>query len=135
MAFSIFIFLSFALIKRYAELILQLQKGKTGTHGRGYLVSDASLLQTLGVSSGYISTLVIALYLRSEDVVSLYSQPLAIWFLIPILLFWVSWAWLKSSRGEMHDDPIVFAAKDKTSLLVAAITAVVLIYAAIGMDF
>ena len=79
--------------------------------------------------------MVIALYLRSEDVVFLYSQPLAIWFLIPILLFWVSWVWLKSSRGEMHDDPIVFAAKDKVSLLVAAITAIVLIYAATGMDF
>ena len=89
----------------------------------------------MGVSSGYISTLVIALYLRSEDVVSLYSQPLAIWFLIPILLFWISWVWLKSSRGEMHDDPIVFAVKDKTSILVAAITAIVLIYAATGMNF
>jgi len=135
LAFSIFIFLSLALIKRYAELIVQSQKGKTDIHGRGYLVSDASLLQILGVSSGYISTLVIALYLRSEDVVSLYSQPLAIWFLIPILLFWISWVWLKSSRGEMHDDPIVFAVKDKTSILVAAITAIVLIYAATGMNF
>ena len=66
---------------------------------------------------------------------SLYAQPLAIWLLIPILLFWVSWVWLKSSRGEMHDDPIIFAAKDKTSLLVAAITAFVFIYAAIGFDF
>ena len=56
-------------------------------------------------------TLVIALYLRSENVMSLYAQPLAIWLLIPILLFWVSWVWLKSSRGEMRDDPIVFAAK------------------------
>jgi len=65
----------------------------------------------------------------------MYAQPLAIWLLIPILLFWVSWVWLKSSRGEMHDDPIVFAAKDKTSLSVAAITALVFIYAAIGFDF
>ena len=92
-------------------------------------------MQTLGVSSGYISALVIALYLRSEDVVSLYSEPLAILLLIPILLFWVSWVWLKSSRGEMHDDPIVFAVKDKTSILVAAITVIVLIYAATGMNF
>ena len=98
------------------------------------MVSDASLLQTFGISSGYISALVLTLYVRSEDVVSLYAKPLAIWLVIPILLFWVSWVWLKSSRGEMHDDPIVFAAKDKASLFVAAITAIVFLYAAIGND-
>mgnify|MGYP001354883226 CR=1 FL=1 len=134
LAFSIFIFLSLALLKRYAELLVLSREGKNSAHGRGYLVSDAPLLQALGVSSGYISTLVIALYLRSENVMSLYVQPLAIWLLIPIMLFWVSWVWLKSSRGEMHDDPIVFAAKDKTSLSVAAATAFVFIYAAIGFD-
>jgi 4-hydroxybenzoate polyprenyltransferase len=134
LAFSIFIFLSLALVKRYAELLVQSREGKNSAHGRGYLVTDAPLLQALGVSSGYISTLVIALYLRSENVMSLYAQPLAIWLLIPILLFWVSWVWLKSSRGEMHDDPIVFAAKDKTSLSVAVITAFVFIYAAVGFD-
>ena len=135
LAFSIFIFLSLALVKRYAELLVQSKEGKNSAHGRGYLVTDAPLLQALGVSSGYISTLVIALYLRSENVMSLYVQPLAIWLLIPILLFWVSWVWLKSSRGEMHDDPIVFAAKDKASLSVAVITAFVFIYAAIGFGF
>lgn len=134
LAFSIFIFLSLALVKRYAELLVQSSEGKNSAHGRGYLVTDAPLLQSLGVSSGYISTLVIALYLRSENVMSLYAQPLAIWLLIPILLFWISWVWLKSSRGEMHDDPIVFAAKDKTSLSVAAVTAFVFVYAAIGFD-
>jgi 4-hydroxybenzoate polyprenyltransferase len=134
LAFSIFIFLSLALVKRYAELLVQSRESKNSVHGRGYLSSDAPLLQVLGVSSGYISTLVIALYLRSENVISLYAQPLAIWLLIPILLFWISWVWLQSSRGEMHDDPIIFAAKDKTSLSVAAITAFVFIYAAIGFD-
>ena len=134
LAFLIFISLSLAFVKRHAELLVQSREGKNTVHGRGYLVSDAPLLQILGVSSGYISTLVVALYLRSENVMVLYSQPFAIWFLIPILLFWVSWVWLKSSRGEMHDDPIIFAAKDKTSLFVAAITAIVFVYAAIGMD-
>ena len=134
LAFSIFIFFSLALVKRYAELLVRLRECKNSAHGRGYLVSDVPLLQALGVSSGYISTLIIALYLRSENVMSLYAQPLVIWLLIPILLFWVSWVWLKSSRGEMHDDPIVFAAKDKTSLFVLAITAVVFIYASTGFD-
>ena len=85
------------------------------------------------MSSGYISALVIALYMRSEDVGSLYAQPIAIWFVLPILLFWVSWVWLKASRGKMHDDPIVFAVKDKASLLVAALTGVVFVYAATGI--
>ena len=134
LAFSVFIFLSLALLKRYAELIVQKHEGKSVTHGRGYIVSDASLLQTLGVSSGYISALVIALYVRSEDIVSLYAQPIAIWFMLPILLFWVSWVWLKAARGEMHDDPIVFAVKDKASLLVVVLTAVVFIYAANGVE-
>lgn len=134
LAFSIFIFLSLALVKRYAELLVQLREGKNSAHGRGYLVSDAPLLQALGVSSGYISTLVIALYLRSENVLALYSYPIAIWLLIPILLYWVSWVWLTSSRGEMHDDPIVFAAKDKTSLILAAVAIMVFLFATIGVD-
>ena len=135
LAFSVFIFLSLALLKRYSELKVQIQEGKNSAHGRGYIVSDAPLLQTLGVSSGYISSLVIALYVQSGDVVSLYAQPLAIWLVLPILLFWVSWVWLKAERGEMHDDPIVFAAKDKASLAVAVLTLVVFVHAATGMTF
>ena len=65
----------------------------------------------------------------------MYAEPLAIWLVLPILLFWVSWVWLKAERGEMHDDPIVFAAKDKASLAVAALTIVVFVYAATGMKF
>ena len=135
LAFSVFIFLSLALLKRYAELKVQMQEGKSTAHGRGYMVSDAPLLQIFGASSGYISTLVIALYVRSEDIVSLYAKPYGIWLVIPILLFWVSWVWLKAARGEMHDDPIVFAAKDKTSLVLAALIVAVFVYAATGMSF
>jgi 4-hydroxybenzoate polyprenyltransferase len=134
LSFSIFIFLSLALLKRHAELLVQSLHGKTSSQGRGYLVSDTQLLQVLGVSSGYISALVIALYLRSETVMSLYVEPSAISLLIPLLLFWVSWVWLKSSRGEMHDDPVVFAIKDKVSLFVATIALIVFIYASTGFD-
>jgi 4-hydroxybenzoate polyprenyltransferase len=135
LAFSVFIFLSLAFVKRYAEFGVKRQEGKSAVEGREYLVSDAQLLQTLGVSSGYISALVMVLYVSSEDVKSLYAQPMAIWLAIPILLFWVSWVWLKATRGEMNDDPIVFAAKDKTSLLVAAFTVAVFMYATTGMIF
>jgi 4-hydroxybenzoate polyprenyltransferase/phosphoserine phosphatase len=135
LAFSGFMFFSLALVKRYAELKVQILEAKSFAHGRGYVVSDAPLLQTLGVTSGYISALVLALYVQSEDIVSLYAQPLAIWLVLPILLFWVSWVWLKAERGEMHDDPIVFAASDKASLVVTVLTVVVFIYAATGMTF
>jgi 4-hydroxybenzoate polyprenyltransferase/phosphoserine phosphatase len=135
LAFSVFLFLSLALVKRYAELVVQTQDGKSAAHGRGYVVSDAPLLQTFGVASGYISALVIALYITSENVVDLYAKPIAIWLTLPILLFWISWVWVKAHRGEMHDDPIVFAVKDKASILVAGLTAAVFAYAANGMPF
>lgn len=134
LAFSVFIFLSLALVKRYGELMVQAQAGNTYAHGRGYTVEDASLLQTLGASAGYLSVLVLALYIRSESVDSLYNQPELIWFAIPLLLFWISWIWLKAHRGEMHDDPVLFAITDKVSLIVACLTAAVFILAASGMN-
>ena len=133
MAFSVFIFLSLALIKRYAELIVQAEAGNNSSHGRGYKVADTSIVQTLGVSAGYISVLIIALYVHSKDVISLYALPEAIFLALPVLLFWISWVWLKANRGEMHDDPIVFAAKDKASLAVAGVTAIVFFIAANGL--
>jgi 4-hydroxybenzoate polyprenyltransferase len=72
----------------------------------------------LGVTSGYASALVLALYLQSEAVTILYNNPQVIWGSIPLILFWISWVWLKAHRGQMHDDPIVFALRDKSSLIV-----------------
>jgi len=135
LAFSVFIFLSLALVKRYAELVVQKQAGNSISYGRGYVVSDAPLIQQLGISSGYISTLIIALYVNTEYVASLYAQPQLIWFIIPIVLFWVSWVWLKAARGEMQDDPVIFAIKDKTSLVVVFLIIVVFVFATIGISF
>jgi len=133
LAFSIFIFLSLAFVKRYVELLVHAKEAKCFGQGRGYAVSDAPLLQALGVSSGYISAFIIALYIQTEDIISLYTHPIAIWFMLPIILFWISWVWLKATRGEMNDDPIVFAIKDKVSHLVAMLTAVILLYASVGI--
>lgn len=123
LAFSIFLFLSLAFVKRYAELKIQILHSKTHAHGRGYHVEDAPLIQTLGVTAGYASVLVLALYLDSETVISLYATPQLIWLAVPLLLFWISWMWMKAHRGDMHDDPIVFAIKDKTSLIVGLLWA------------
>jgi hypothetical protein len=78
---------------------------------------------------------VLALYLHSETVTQLYVQPELIWFAVPLMLFWVSWVWMKAHRGEMHDDPIVFAIKDKSSLVVAILIAVSFLLATKGMGF
>ncbi len=129
LAFSIFLFLSLALIKRYAELEVQILQGKTQAHGRGYHIEDLPIIQTLGITAGFASILVLALYLNSETVVNLYKMPQIIWPAIPLMLFWVSWMWMKAHRGEMHDDPIVFAIKDKTSLVVGLLLVLTFVFA------
>ncbi len=132
LAFAVFMFLSLAFVKRYAELEVQLLNGKQKAHGRGYYTSDAPLVQTLGITSGYSAVLVLALYLNSDDVVKLYRIPEFLWGAVPIMLFWVSWMWMQAHRGEMHDDPLVFAVKDKASLLAGMAFAVVLALGSVG---
>lgn len=124
--FAIFIFLSLAIVKRYAELHAMRQQGQLKASGRGYQVEDLALLQSLGASSGYISILVLALYVNSPDIAVLYHQPKMVWMLCPIMLYWVSRVWMQTHRGHMHDDPLVFALKDRISLLTGAAAAAVL---------
>lgn len=132
LAFSVFLFLSLAFIKRYAELEVQLLHGKHKVHGRGYYTTDAPLIQTLGVSSGYAAVLVMALYLNSETVLTLYRTAEFVWGTIPILIFWISWMWMQAHRGKMHDDPLVFAIKDKASLFAGVAFAIVLLIGTVG---
>lgn len=132
LAFAVFLFLSLAFVKRYAELEVQLLQGKKKAHGRGYYTSDAPLVQTLGITSGYCAVLVLALYLNSDTVVKLYRAPAFVWGAVPVMLFWVSWMWMQAHRGKMHDDPLVFAVKDKASLLAGVAFAAVLVIGAVG---
>jgi len=135
LGFSVFLFLSLAFVKRYAELEVQLLSGNLKAHGRGYYTSDAVLIQTMGITSGYASILVLALYLNSDIVLSLYRLPEIVWLAVPIMLFWVSWMWMQAHRGKMHDDPLVFAVKDPASLLSGLLFAVVLMIGAIGLPW
>jgi 4-hydroxybenzoate polyprenyltransferase len=125
LAFSMFIFLSLALVKRYAELHALKEQGLVKTRGRGYVADDLSLISSLGAASGYLSVLVLALYIQDKETTNLYRHPQFIWLACPLLLYWVSRAWLIAHRGSMHDDPIVFAAKDRGSWLVIALCAIV----------
>lgn len=120
LAFSMFLFLHLALVKRYADLIVLQAYGKLGAEGRDYKVIDLPTLLSLGGSAGYLSVLVLALYVNSSDIQTLYQHPKAIWLLCPLLLYWNSRMWMKSARGEMHHDPLIYALRDKASWIVAA---------------
>lgn len=125
LAFSMFIFLSLALLKRYTELTSMLGTGSRAASGRGYAVDDLPLLQSLGASAGYIAVMVMALYINSTESIELYSNPRLLWIICPILLYWVSRVWIVAHRGDMHDDPIVFAATDHVSQIVAILCGVI----------
>ncbi|WP_063571880.1 MULTISPECIES: UbiA family prenyltransferase [Luteibacter] len=122
LAFSMFIFLSLAMVKRYTELLTMQRIGKVKANGRGYDVEDIPLIQSLGGSSGYLAVLVLALYVDSTASQSLYHHPHRLWLLCPPLLYWISRTWALAHRGVMHDDPVVFAVMDKVSrfILLAA---------------
>ena len=115
MAFSMFLFLSLAMVKRYSELLDLRNAGKNATEGRGYEVTDLTTVQSLGAAAGYCAVLVLALYINSTDVRVNYARPEMIWLLCPLLLYWISRMWQRAGRGQMHDDPIVFALKDRVS--------------------
>lgn len=123
LSFSIFVFLSLAIIKRYTELMKLRTKSATKALGRGYQVEDLELLSSLGGSSGYISVLVLALYINSPEVKGMYGDPSLMWPACLVMLYWVSHIWIIAHRGGMDDDPIVFALKDKASIICGVLIA------------
>lgn len=125
LAFSMFIFLSLALMKRYTELVQMIAHNKTSTAGRGYQAGDAQMVASFGTASGLMAVLVLALYVHSDVVKIAYQTEQVLWLACPVLLYWISRAWMIAHRGLMDDDPIIFAVKDRqslvTGLLIAAI--------------
>lgn len=120
LAFSTFFFFSLAAVKRQAELVDGIASGTITAHGRGYHVDDLAIVNNIAVSSGMVSVLVLALYANSEPVQRLYHVPEMLWGICLVLLFWNSRIAILTQRGQMHDDPLVFAARDRVSLLCAA---------------
>jgi len=115
---SMFLFLSLACVKRFSELLVLKQRNENKTWGRGYSVGDIEQVASFGSSSGYISVLVLALYVSSQEIARLYKNPQVIWLACPLLLYWVSRIWLLARRGLVHDDPLVFAMKDSVTYVV-----------------
>lgn len=129
LAFSMFIFLNLALVKRCTELQLLPQRNDTRASGREYLMSDFQYLNSMGLASGYLSVLVLALYINSDSVLGLYSRPWVLWIVCPLALYWISWVWFKVARNEMHHDPVVFALTDKTSLATGLLVGMIVLLA------
>ncbi|WP_233234469.1 UbiA family prenyltransferase [Bordetella sp. LUAb4] len=133
LAFCVFIFLSLAFVKRYTELReARLEGRQQKAAGRGYLPSDYELLAALGGSAGYMSVLILALYINEVGRSGLYQHPEWMWATCPLLLFWLSRVWLLAHRGEMHDDPIVFALRDRVSRWVGVLFFVAFSVASLG---
>lgn len=131
LAFSMFLFLGLALVKRYAELRESRNKGKTElTRGRGYYPGDLEMISSLGAASGYLAVMVLALYIQDQTTLALYRHPQVIWLACPLLLYWITRIWMIAHRGWMDDDPVVFAMKDRNSLLVGILFAAVFWFAA-----
>ena len=127
LAFAMFVFLSLAMLKRYTELLLVVATSEAKLSGRGYESGDLPLLLAFGGAAGYLSVLVLALYIDSPASVDLYSRPQVLWLLCPLLLYWISRAWSLVRRGRMHDDPVVFAVTDRVSQVVALLFLVVVL--------
>jgi len=128
LAFSTFIFLSLALVKRYAELVIM--EAESGVvQVRGYQIVDKELLASLGSGSGYVAVLVLAIYISSGVAEIHYTRHYLVWLLCPLLLYWISYVWLIAHRGRMHDDPLVFTVRDRVSRIVLLLSAVVLLLA------
>jgi 4-hydroxybenzoate polyprenyltransferase/phosphoserine phosphatase len=127
LAFSMFMFTSLAFAKRYTELLRLESQPNTRIERRGYVASDVSLIESVGPASGYMSVLILALYLHSPEVKLLYSQPRVLWLICPVIMYWISRMWFQSKRRNLKNDPVVFAVTDRYSWLAAAITALLLV--------
>ncbi|HVH82322.1 MAG TPA: hypothetical protein VM782_23190, partial [Stellaceae bacterium] len=145
LAFSSFLFLALAIVKRVAELLAMAKRERRGparleararreqqrkVAGRGYVPGDVLILQLMGVAASFVTSLVLALYVQSELMPPGDHRPTLAWGIVPLILFWQCRLWLATARGEMHHDPIVFAARDWVSWAVTIASFALLLFGA-----
>lgn len=123
LAFSMFLFLSLAVVKRYSEMLVTLAEDRRYAAGRGYRVEDMPVLLSLGVATGTAAIVVLALYINDPATSTLYPATVWLWLVPPLMLYWISRVWMKAHRGELHDDPVIFAMRDWQSLVTVALAA------------
>lgn len=132
LGFSMFLFLSLALVKRAAE-IKNSRRGKASfLAGRGYRITDLRMIENLGVMSGGLAVIVLAMYISSSDVLLLYKNPLLLHLLCPLVLFWIARVWMLAHRGQMHEDPVLFALRDRASYYLGVLAALILTAATVS---
>ena len=134
LAFSVFFFLSMASVKRQAELIDIANRGSMTTSGRGYHTDDLPIISMISIGAGYVSVLVMTLYVNSSEIMNMYARPEALWGVCAVLLYWITRTVMIAHRGGMHDDPVVYATKDRISWICLFII-LVFIFTALGLDF
>lgn len=127
LAFSCFIFFSLAIVKRMSELLGIETPDEKAVVCRGYWTTDMPVLIGLGTSSALMAVLVLALYINSPDVIQLYSSPRYLWLLCPIVALWLGRVWLITGRGQMHEDPVLFALRDRVSWLLFGVAGLFMI--------
>ncbi len=129
LAHSMFLFISLALVKRYAELVTMRLEYGASAKARNYVVNDSPLLAGMGVASAFVSVLVCVLYIMSDSAQILYGHKNVIWLVCPFLLYWLCYIWLVAHRGKMDDDPMIFAIKDKTSRTILILMGITMLMA------
>lgn len=133
--FSIFLFISLAFIKRYSELRRLFHEGQEAAPGRNYRSSDLSIISQAGLTAGLMAGLVLALYVNGAEIQKLYPNHEALWGLCPLFVYWISRAWLVAHRGNMNEDPIVWAFRDRVSYIVGFLMFVSMLLASIKYTF
>jgi 4-hydroxybenzoate polyprenyltransferase len=131
LAFSMFLFLSLALVKRYAELRITQDQSGLKKAGRGYHAEDIEALSQLGMASGCTCALIMALYVDSAAVKELYRHPEVIWLICPIILYQMARVWFLARRGQMPDDPLVFMIRDWRSQLMGVLVVAIMVVATV----
>jgi 4-hydroxybenzoate polyprenyltransferase len=128
-SFAVFLFLSLAMVKRFSELANLRERGVANSHGRGYMVTDLEQIRAFGTSGAYAAVVVFALYISRPDVDALYRHSARLWLIVPLMIYWLSRVWLLAARGEMDEDPVIFAIRDRVSLAVAIGIALLAVFA------
>lgn len=123
--FSLFLFLSLGIVKRFAELENLRASGAPPKNGRGYLIADQQQLRSFGTASAYAAVVVFAIYISSPDITQLYKKPQMLWMAVPLVLLWLNRVWLLASRGGLDEDPVAFALTDRMSLLIGLAVAAI----------
>jgi len=127
--FSMFLFLSLAIVKRFSELENLRASNSPPRNERGYLMADLPQLRSFGTSSAYAAVVVFAIYISGADVMKLYRQPKLLWLIVPLMILWLNRVWLLASRGELDEDPVAFALTDRMSQFIGVAVAIIALLA------